>query len=91
MKKKIFISIALLLGCEDKTNVSPLVGSWNMVEISGGTFIKLNKTQKIYYQDKKEGIIQVKKYKNGVLKILLIFGILFGIFQKSKVKKEKRK
>lgn len=66
MKKKIFISIALLLGCEDKTNVSPLVGSWNMVEISGGTFIKLNKTQKIYYQDKKEGIIQVKKYKNGV-------------------------
>ena len=42
MKKKIFISIALLLGCEDKTNVSPLVGSWNMVEISGGTFIKLN-------------------------------------------------
>jgi hypothetical protein len=66
VKKKILISVALLLGCEDKTNVSPLVGSWNMVEISGGTFIKLNKTQKIYYQDKKEGIIQVKKYKNGV-------------------------
>jgi len=66
MKKKIFISIAMLLGCEDKTNVSPLVGSWNMVEISGGTFIKLNKTQKIYYQDKKRRNHSSKKIQKWI-------------------------
>ena len=49
MKKVFFVFLVLLLSCEDDNEESPLVGVWEMNEMSGGLFMRVNKTQKIYF------------------------------------------
>ena len=51
--KRIIIGLTFLLalmntGCEEDNEINPLVGVWNMTEISGGLFIIVNKTQEIF-------------------------------------------
>ena len=51
--KRIIIGLTFLLalmntGCEEDNEINPLVGVWNMTEISGDLFIKVNKTQEIF-------------------------------------------
>ena len=49
MKKITFFTLLFLIaGCEDeKENVSPFVGTWEMSSASGGIYLKVNKTQLI--------------------------------------------
>ena len=51
--KRIIIGLTFLLalintGCEEHNEINPLVGVWIMTEISGGLFIRVNKTQEIF-------------------------------------------
>ena len=49
MKKILLLFLFLFIGCEDDNEESPLVGVWEMNEMSGGLFMRVNKTQKIYF------------------------------------------
>ena len=61
MKKVFFVFLVLFLSCEDDNEESPLVGVWEMNEMSGGLFLRLNKTQEVYLGTK-EGKIEAKTY-----------------------------
>ena len=61
IKKILFIFFLILIGCEDDNEESPLVGVWEMNEMSGGLFLRLNKTQEVYLGTK-EGKIEAKTY-----------------------------
>ena len=61
----LIISTFLIFACEDKEDVNPLVGQWNMTNFRSGTYIKLKKTQEIFMGDT-EGSIQAKTISNGI-------------------------
>ena len=63
MKKILLLFLLLLFGCEDDNEESPLVGVWEMNEMSGGLFMRVNKTQKIYFGST-EGEIEATTYIN---------------------------
>ena len=64
--KRIIIGLTFLLalintGCEEHNEINPLVGVWNMTEISGGLFIRVNKTQEIFLGHN-EGCVNANTY-----------------------------
>ena len=48
IKKTLIFSTLIMLACEDKEEINPLVGTWNMTSADGGLYLKLTKTQMLY-------------------------------------------
>ena len=65
MKKMIMLfSLLIAFSCEDKEEISPLVGTWNMTSADGGLYLKLNKTQMLYMGEM-SGDMKVSTFHNG--------------------------
>jgi len=57
--------LIIFMACEDKEELNPLVGTWNMTSASGGVYIKVNKTQEIF-MGLTQGSIEVSTISNGI-------------------------
>ncbi|MEA1881922.1 MAG: hypothetical protein U9N31_05920 [Candidatus Marinimicrobia bacterium] len=64
IKRTLILSALVMLACEDKKEVNPLVGTWNMISAEGGMYLQLNKTQSLYMGEV-EGDMNVSTYHNG--------------------------
>ncbi len=64
IKRTLIFSALIMLACEDKEEINPLVGTWNMTSAEGGLYLKLNKTQMLYMGET-SGDMKVSTYHNG--------------------------
>ena len=64
IKKTLIFSTLIMLACEDKEEINPLVGTWNMTSADGGLYLKLTKTQMLYMGEM-NGDMKVSTYHNG--------------------------
>ncbi len=64
IKRTLIFSALIMLACEDKEEINPLVGTWNMTFAEGGLYLKLNKTQMLYMGET-SGDMKVSTYHNG--------------------------
>jgi len=64
IKRTLILSALIMLACEDKEEINPLVGTWNMTSADGGLYLKLNKTQMLYMGEM-SGDMKVSTFHNG--------------------------
>ena len=64
IKRTLILTVFLMVACEDKEEINPLVGTWNMTSSEGGLYLKLNKTQ-LLYMGETSGDMKVSTYHNG--------------------------
>jgi hypothetical protein len=64
IKRTLILSALIMLACEDKEEINPLIGTWNMTSANGGLYLKLNKTQMLYMGEM-SGDMKVSTFHNG--------------------------